>query len=389
MEDLLLWRAGDGPMVEWLERVLDLLAGPQPSGYLVRGDIRWPEDPYGRWTHRGLDVPGLAEALTAAGVDGLCALTHYGDTPDTGRVAIEPLVWQELGPRADPVPFAEATPLGTSAGRVRLSTEIRSLAELGAWLGQLSPLLPKAIPDPQWSTEPLSVPLAAVFVHRRDHVLVCVDTLESRQRLGANATRQVLLRSDVARLPAHARLLGGRAAVQTHPVKTVADLASWLNGLAGVWQGRPLPKPGMWAGAAPLPPLGRACVWSIEDGAPQLMVQRKGLPEVIVRGPAAELAQWAAPLLAPAVHEGVPASARRRLARWLRQIEDAVFRGPAAWTVTDVDTPLDSADLAAWLNAHCPDGQLGVGTVADGTAELLGARTSHGHLTVTGRRATT
>ncbi|MEW2396185.1 hypothetical protein [Streptomyces sp. NPDC046862] len=388
MEDPLVWRAGDGPAGEWLERVLDLLAGPQPDGYLVRGDIRWPDHPYGRWTHRGLDVSGLAEVLAAEGVDGLCALTHDGDAPDTGRVAIEPLVWQDRGPQADPVPFAEATPLGTSAGRVRLSAEVRSLADLGAWLGQLSPLLTDALPDPGWSAAPLDVPLAAAFLHRRDGILVSVHSLESRQRQGAGAGRQMLLRSDATRLPGHARLLGGDAVVQTRPVRTVADLASWLNGLAEAWQVRPLMRPGAWAGAAPLPPLSRAQVWSIEDGAPVLMVHRKGPRTMMVRGPAAELARWAAPLLEPVVHEDVPVSAHRlRLARWLRQIEGAVFRGPAAWTVPHVAAPLESAELAAWLHTHCPDGRMGVGGIADGTAELLGAHTSRGAgLTITGRR---
>ncbi|MPY60605.1 hypothetical protein [Streptomyces spongiae] len=388
MEDLLVWRAGDGPLADWLERVLELLAGPQPEGYLVRGDVHWPDQPYGRNLHHGLDVPGLAEALTAEGVDALCAITHRGHTPDTGRVSIEPLVWRAPGPQTGTIPVAEAVPLGTPAGRVRLSAEVRSLADLGTWLGRLSPLLPTALPDPEWSAAPLRVPLAAAYLHRRDDVMVCVDTLESREGIG-NPTRQVLLRCDIARLSDDVRLLGERAVVETRHMETVDDMASWLNRLAETWRSPPLPKPGRWAGATALPPMSRGQVWSVEDGAPHLLVERKGPRSVFVHGPAAELARWAAPLLEPFVHEDVPASSRRHLARWLRRVEHTLFQGPAIWSVTGVDEPLDSADLAAWLHAHSPDSRMGVGNIADGTAELLGARTSRGGLTVTGRHHAT
>ncbi|MFD1656684.1 hypothetical protein ACFSL4_00140 [Streptomyces caeni] len=69
MGDPLVWRRGDGPVAAWLERTADLLVGPQPDGHEVRGDIHWPDQPYGRITHQGLGLPDLAEVLTAARID--------------------------------------------------------------------------------------------------------------------------------------------------------------------------------------------------------------------------------------------------------------------------------------------------------------------------------
>ncbi|GJF33574.1 hypothetical protein KNE206_62740 [Kitasatospora sp. NE20-6] len=388
MRDPLVWRCGDGPMADWLERVAELVVGPQPDGYRVWGDLRWPDQVYGRVVASGLTPAQLAEVFTAEGFDGLYADTHGGATLDAPTVHIAPLTWEDRGPSGQGVRILHAEPAGPVGGRVRIAAPLHTPDELTAWMRQLSPVLPDPAPRVDWPASAGTTPLAGTFLHRRDTLLLCLDTLESRQRPG-NASNRLRLHipTDGATWPASP---AGRTALPAdRSVTSVQELADWLGELGVHWSGGPLPRVGMWAGASPLPRGTLASAQESADGLGVLRFARPGRPGLSARGPAAGIADWAVPLLEPAVHEDVPAQLRRFLARWLRKVEQAAFAGPAEWTVSGFPGPFSSAQLAQWLNAHCGDGRIAVDRLADGAVVLNGAVTPGGETAVTGRPSRT
>ncbi|OKI30566.1 hypothetical protein [Streptomyces sp. CB03911] len=387
MRDPLEWRAGDGPLAAWLERVTELLAGPQPDGYVVRGDLRWPDQPYGVELARGLTPAGVAELLTAEGVDGLHVRTSGGRLFAEPHLEIAPTADADLGPDGPGVRILHVAPVGVPAGTVPLIGRIRTPDELAGWLGGLSPLLPGGMPGFDWSRTALAEPLGATLLRRRDSVLLTLQPLEAAERSGVDGTSRLILDSRARDLAGHAALLGTPVVLEERALSTVGELGRWLGELAAGWGSAPLPRPGLLAGAAPLPRATRASVRRIEDGEAELMLRRHGRSELWVRGPAPEVAAWAVPLLEPAVHEEAPAGSRRRLARWLERVGGSVLGGPAVWTVSAAAAPLSAVELADWLLAHCPGRALAVDRAGAGVLTLGGTRTSDGWVTVTGRRA--
>ncbi|MFE3112804.1 hypothetical protein ACFXKJ_34455 [Kitasatospora indigofera] len=387
MRDPLEWRPGDGPLAAWLELAGELLAGPQPDGYVVRGDVRWPDQPYGVELARGLTPAAVAGLLTAEGVAGLHVRTSGGRRFAEPHLEIAPTAEPGPGPDGPGVRILHVTPAGVPAGTVPLAGRIRTPAELAGWLGRLSPLLPGGMPGFDWAGTALAEPLGATLLLRRDSVLLTLQPLEAAERNGVDATSRLVLTSRAPDLAEHAALLGPPAVLEERALPTVRDLGRWLGELAAGWGSGPPPKPGRLAGAAPLPRATRASVRRIEDGEAELMLRRHGRSELWVRGPAPEVAAWALPLLEPAVHEEAPAGSRRRLTRWLERVGGAVLGGPAVWTVSGLAAPLSAAELAGRLPALCPGRAFAVDRAGAGELTLGGTRTPDGWVTVTGRRA--
>ncbi|MCX5208887.1 hypothetical protein OG689_06205 [Kitasatospora sp. NBC_00240] len=387
MRDPLEWRAGDGPLAAWLELVGERLAGPQPDGYVVRGDVRWPDQPYGVVLAGGLAPAAVAELLTAEGVDGLYVRTSGGRRFAEPHLEIAPTTEPDLGPDGPGVRILHVTPAGVPAGTVPLVGRIKAPAELAGWLGRLSPLLPGGMPGFEWPGTALAEPLGVTLLRRRDTVLLSLQPLAAAERSGTDAAFRLILGSRADALAGHAGLLGSPAVLEERAPSTVRDLARWLGELAAGWGSGPVPRPGLLAGAAPLPRATRASVRRIEDGEAELMFRRHGRPELWARGPASEVSRWALPLLEPAVHEEAPAGSPRRLTAWLERVGRAVLGGPAAWTVDGLAAPLAAAELAGWLLAHCPGRAVAVDRVGGGGLTLGGTRTPAGWVTVTGRRA--
>jgi len=421
--DPLVWRSGDGPMADWLERMTDLLVGPQPHGYRVWGDQRWPDQIYGRQTASGLTLAALAEIFTGEGFDGLYVDTAGGLRLDSPTLHIQPLVWQDRGPDSGGVRVMFAEPSGPPAGRVRIFAPLRSPAELAAWIEQLSPLLPAGMPEVRWPRGVGETPLAGSFLHRRDRILLGLDTFDSTEPSFGNIgsvlrvtvptdgtapqtvsgrVRGAVRRAGSRRVPGFVRQTGPAPARSVVPqegsapvdrsallagrgVSSIEELADWLGELSALWNGQPLPKTGRWTGVQSLPRGTRASARESADGPVVLELSRENRPALSVQGPGAEIASWAAPLLVPAVHEEVSSYLPRTVARWLRKVEQAVFAGPAAWTVPGAPTPLSSEQLARWLRTNCPGRQIAVDWIADGAVRLNGALTPTGESTVTGR----
>ena len=391
MRDPLVWQAGDGPMADWLAGVGDRLLGPQPGGYTVRGDLRWPDQPYGVAIRTGLTPAGVAELLTAEGVDGLHVRTGGGPRLSDPRVEIAPLAEADRGPNGPGVRILHVEAAGAPAGAVPTFARIRTPGELGAWIRLLAPVLADTAPPPaEWpataTATALVTPLGATFHHRRDGILLDLQPLAEAEQRGANATSRVQLQCAAADFPHRAPLLAAAAVLEERPLPGVRDLARWLADLAAAWGGEPVPPPGRWAGAAALPPGTRASVRRIDGDEAELMLSRPGRSELWARGPVAGIATWARPLLDPVLHEEAPSASRRRLARWLEHAGRAALSADAVWSVDRLAEPVSAAALADWLAAHCPGRAVAVDRLTDGAVTLTGIRTADGRATVTGHR---
>ncbi|WP_377274561.1 hypothetical protein [Peterkaempfera sp. SMS 1(5)a] len=375
-------------MAEWLEWADAQLIGPQSGGYSVWGDLRWPDQPYGVVLRSGLTPAGVADLLTAERVDGLYVRTSGGARLDEPSVEIAPLAEPDTRPGGHGTRILLARASGAPAGAVPVTARVRTPADLCSWLRRLSPLLPGGTGAADWPVGTLAAPLAATFHHRRDDILLVLQPLEQAEQFGANASAQLLVRCSRADVARHAAALGSRAVLEARPTANMHELHRWLGELCEAWGSAPLPGMGMWAGASPLPGGTRASVHRIEEGAAELVLCRKGRSELTVRGPLADVAHWAGPLLDPGLHDQVAATSRRRVAGWLKRTEQAVFGTSAAWTVEQAQDPLPSAELAAWLSSHHSDCRIAVSGVADGAVTLIGTRSTPGAVAVTGRRAT-
>jgi hypothetical protein len=387
LRDPLVWRAGDGPMAEWLAGVGERLLGPQPGGCTVRGDLRWPDQPYGVPVGTGLSLDQVAELLTAEGVDGLYVRTGGGPRLAGPWVEIAPLAEGDRGPDGPGVRILQVEPAGAPAGTVPVFARIRTPDGLGAWIGLLAPLLAQAPPPARWPATTLATPLGATFHHRRDGILLDLQPLAEAEQRGVNATSRVQLQCAAADFPQRTVLLAAAAVLEERPLPGVRDLAGWLAELAAAWGGQPVPVPGRWAGAAALPPGTRASVRRIEGDEAELMLRRPGRSELWARGPVTRVAGWARPLLDPALHEEVPTASRRRLARWLEHTGRAALGAGARWSVDRLAEPLTAVGLADWLAAHCPGRAVAVERVTAEAVTLTGTRTADGRATVTGRRS--
>ncbi|MQY12394.1 hypothetical protein SRB5_25270 [Streptomyces sp. RB5] len=379
--EVLRWRTGDGPMAEWIERVQRLVFGP--GTFELSGPAVWPDHPYGMGLGSGLDARGVAELLTADGVGRLYVsfsrgMTLTAPTADILAVTGRAADGRGSGHRATYTPD----------GPVKLAAPVRSPAELGAWLDQLAPLFPAPVEVPDRSTEPFPVPLATGLLSGPDTVTVCVDTLTSRESV-VNPTTVVSVAADPSRIPVDAALGCHPAVLRTYPAATSRELAHALAGLAAAWgapadDGAPPERASYRRGTT-------LRVLRIEHRRATLRLSRPGAPELHVTGDVSRPAAWTAPLFSPALHESRSTGSRRGLQRWLEGVGQAVYGGPAAWSVTGATDspamPLGAADLARWLKENCPGRRLSVGEFTpEGETELLSTRTRDGWATVTGRR---
>ncbi|GAA2785023.1 hypothetical protein GCM10010441_07550 [Kitasatospora paracochleata] len=374
----LVWRAGDGPLADWLARVDGQLVGPQPRGYALWGDRTWPDRPYGRVLADGLTPAALAERLTAEGVDGLYARTTGGATLDTPRLEIALLA----EPDRLAAPLLGAEPGGTPAGPVPLVARVRTPADLGAFLTRWAPLLPGGVPAFDWPDEPLDQPLGATVLHLHDSLRLLLQPLAAAEQRGVDAATRLLVDLPAADVEGHAAMLGSAAVLAEHRPRTLGDLGRWLVDLAELWADpAPLPALGLWQGASALPRDTVAAVTRIDSGQPRLTLRRHGHRELTAQGPVTTFAAWAAPLLTAEVHAAVCPGGRKKLLRWLERVERAVLDGPARWTVGD-GVPLTTGQLADLLAADGnPDQPLTVAHLGPATLDLAAGR-----LTVTGRR---
>ncbi|MER7753149.1 hypothetical protein [Kitasatospora sp. NPDC097643] len=183
MRDPLEWRAGDGPMADWLSWVDEQLVGPQPAGYRLWGP--GPGD-YPEVIGTGLDPAGLADRLAAAGVGALHIRTSGGETIDRPHVVIAKPPEREFD-----TSILRAEPTGAPAGRARIATRVRTHADLGRWLASWSPLVPGGIPGFVWPDDTLATPLALTHEHwRGPGRLVLRDLAAVEEGRGPAATRQ-------------------------------------------------------------------------------------------------------------------------------------------------------------------------------------------------------
>ncbi|MGW1091676.1 hypothetical protein ACWD4L_36785 [Streptomyces sp. NPDC002596] len=386
----LVWRDGEQPLDAWIGWVRTCLVGD--GGFRVIGDVRWPDEPYGRQLHSGLDAAGLAKVFRAAGVTALYVSTTRGLALSSPTVEIMPV---PVGPPGPPLPRAQVEP----GGSVRLGAPVRNCAELDAWLAQLSALLPQPVPARGGSDEPFARPLAGGLLGRPDGIRVCLDTLESRLRPNGNPTSVVSLVATAERLAGDTALLRDPRVVEETAVAHVHELAEVLAALERVWSpggvpgGSPFTGLGIWAGSAVVGPGSRVRVVRIEYGRARLSIARKRLPELRAEGPVGELARWAGPLLDPAVHATAYAGRRRALVKWLERLERAVFGGPARWSVSggrDEEVPpgsLDTSGLGQWLHSRFPGQRVSAGLVTADSLRLDDLLTATGRLTVTAHRA--
>ncbi|MEV0090938.1 hypothetical protein [Streptomyces sp. NPDC050738] len=388
----IVWHAGEQPLGEWIQWVRECLVGD--SRFTVVGEVRWEDQPYGRELHTGLDAAALAEVFGGAGIASLYVSTTPGAELSSPTVEIMPV--PAAGQQGPPLLRARATP----SGRVRLAAPVLSGADLDRWLRQLSPLLPEPVPVREGSTEPFARPLATGLLCRPDHLMVCLDTLETRVRPFGNPSSVVSLISTAERIAQDTALLRHPCVTEPRPVPAVSDLADVLAGLESVWRpggphvDSPFTGLGWWAGAHPLPSGSRIEVVRIEHGRARLRMSRKGRSGIDATGPVAELSTWARPLLDQAVHDDAYAGLRRPLARWLEQLERAVFgTGVVRWRVSGLPPGevgpalLDAPALAQWLHVRFPRARVHVEHLSEEKAELGGLRIDNGRVLVVARRA--
>ncbi|MDF6046098.1 hypothetical protein LRD69_29035 [Streptomyces sp. JH14] len=385
----LVWRDGEQSLDAWIEWVRRCLVGD--GGFRVIGDVQWPDQPYGRELHSGLDAAGLADVFRGAGVTALYVSTTHGLELSSPGVEIMPV---PVGPPGPPLLRAQAEP----GGSVRLAAPVRNFAELDAWLTQLSPLLPRPVPARGGSEAPFARPLAGGLLGRPDGIRLCLDTLESRLRRFGNPTSVVSLISSAERLADDTVLLRDPRVVEESTVGTVHELAEALAALERVWSpggvpdGSPFTGLGIWAGSGVVGSGSRIRVVRIEHGSAQLSITRRRTPELRAEGAATELAIWARPLLDPAVHATAYAGRRRALVTWLERLERAVFGTPARWSVSggrneEVPAgPLDASGLGQWLHSRFPQQRVSAGLVTADSLQLDDLLTGTGRLTVTAHR---
>ncbi|MEU8828997.1 hypothetical protein [Streptomyces sp900116325] len=386
----LVWRDGEQPLDAWIEWVHSRLVGD--GGFRVIGDVQWPDQPYGRQLHSGLDAAGLAHVFRDAGVAALYVSTTRGIELSSPTVEIMPV---PVGPPGPPLLRAQAEP----GGSVRLGAPVRSCAELDAWLTQLSPLLPRPVPARGGSDAPFARPLAGGLLSRPDGIRVCLDTLESRLRRLGNPTSVVTLVSTAEHLAGDTALLRDPRVVEETAVGNVHELAEVLAALERAWspggvpEGSPFTGLAIWAGSGVVGSGSRVRVMRIEYGSARLSIARRRLPELQAEGPAGELVRWARPLLDPAVHATAYAGRQRALVKWLERLERAVFGGPARWSVSGgrgEEVPpgeLDASGLGRWLHSRFPRRRVSAGLVTGDMLQLNDLLTGTGRLTVTAHRA--
>ncbi|MFF1836486.1 hypothetical protein ACFVXE_20095 [Streptomyces sp. NPDC058231] len=387
----LVWRDGERSLSGWIEWVCRCLVGD--GGFRVIGDVRWPDEPYGRQLHSGLDAAGLADVFRGAGVAALYVSTTRGLELSSPTVEIMPV---PVGPPGPPLLRAQAEP----GGSVRLGAPVRDVAELDSWLTQLSPLLPHPIPARGGSDTPFAQPLAGGLLTRPDGIWVCLDTLESRLRPNGNPTSVVSLVSTAERLATDTALLRDPRVVEEIAVRNMHDVAETLAALERVWSPGGVPERsafaglGMWAGSGVVGSGSRVRVVRIEHGSVRLSIGRTRAPTLQAEGMASELSCWARPLLDPAVHSTAYAGRLRALVKWLERQERAVFGGPARWRVSgggkgDEAPPgsLDASGLGRWLHSRFPQRRVSTGLVTADSLQLDDLLTATSRLTVTAHRA--
>lgn len=385
----LVWRDGEQSLDAWIEWVRRCLVGD--GGFRVIGDVQWPDQPYGRELHSGLDAAGLADVFRGAGVTALYVSTTHGLELSSPGVEIMPV---PVGPPGPPLLRAQAEP----GGSVRLAAPVRNFAELDAWLTQLSPLLPRPVRARGGSEAPFAQPLAGGLLGRPDGIWVCLDTLESRLRRFGNPTSVVSLISSAERLADDTALLRDPRVVEETAVGNMHELAEVLAALERVWRpggvpdGSPFTGLGLWAGSGVVGSAGRVRVVRIDHGSAQLSIARRRVPELRAEGMAGDLSGWARPLLNPAVHATAYAGRRRALVTWLERLERAVFGAPARWSLSggrDEEVPagpLDASGLGRWLHSRFPQQRVSVGLVTADSLQLDDLLTATGRLTVTAHR---
>ncbi|WP_328886058.1 hypothetical protein [Streptomyces sp. NBC_00316] len=386
----LVWRDGEQPLDAWIEWVHRCLVGD--GGFRVVGDVQWPDRPYGRELHAGLDATGLAHVFRDAGVAALYVSTTRGPELSSPTVEIMPVPVGAPGP---PLLRAQAEP----GGSVQLGAPVRSCAELDAWLTQLSPLLPEPVPARGGSEAPFARPLAGGLLGRPDGIWVCLDTLESRLGRLGDPTSVVSLLSTAGRLAGDTALIRDPRVVDETAVGNVHELAGFLAALERAWSpggvpdGSPFTGLGIWAGSGVVGSGSRVRVVRIAYGSARLSIARRRTPELQAEGAATELAIWARPLLDPAVHATAYAGRRRALIKWLERLERAVFGAPARWSVSggrDEEVPagpLDASGLGQWLHDRFPQQRVSAGLVTADALQLDDLLTATGRLTVTAHRA--
>ncbi|MFF0396563.1 hypothetical protein ACFYSJ_12420 [Streptomyces sp. NPDC005248] len=386
----LVWRDGEQPLDAWIDWVHSCLVGD--GGFRVIGDVQWPDQPYGRELHSGLDAAGLAHVFRDAGVDALYVSTTRGIELSSPTVEIMPV---PVGPPGPPLLRAQAEP----GGSVRLGAPVRSCAELDAWLTQLSPLLPQPVPARGGSDAPFTRPLAGGLLSRPDGIRVCLDTLESRLRRLGNPTSVITLVSTVEHLAGDTSLLRDPRVVEETAVRNVHELAEVLAALEQAWspggvpEGSPFTGLGIWTGSGVVGSGSRVRVMRIEYGSARLSIARRRVPELQAEGAVGELVHWARPLLDPAVHATAYAGRQRALVKWLERLERAVFGSPAGWSVSGgrgEEVPpgeLDASGLGSWLHSRFPRHRVSAGLVTGDMLQLNDLLTGTGRLTVTAHRA--
>jgi hypothetical protein len=103
------------------------------GGFRVIGDVRWPDEPYGRQLHSGLDAAGLAEVFRDAGVAALYVSTTCGLELSSATVEIMPV---PVGPPGPPPLRAQAEPGGSVRPGAAVGN-VHELAEVLAALGRV------------------------------------------------------------------------------------------------------------------------------------------------------------------------------------------------------------------------------------------------------------
>lgn len=386
----LVWRDGEQPLDAWIDWVHSCLVGD--GGFRVIGDVQWPDQPYGRELHSGLDAAGLARVFRDAGVAALYVSTTRGIELSSPTVEIMPV---PVGPPGPPLLRAQAEP----GGSVRLGAPVRSCAELDAWLTQLSPLLPQPVPARGGSDTPFARPLAAWAAQ----LGLTASGVSGHPGVAAsptgNPTSVITLVSTAEHLAGDTALLRDPRVVEETAVGNVHELAEVLAALERAWspggvpEGSPFTGLGIWTGSGVVGSGSRVRVMRIEYGSARLSIERRRVPELQAEGAVGELARWARPLLDPAVHATAYAGRQRALVKWLERLERAVFGSPARWSVSGgrgEEVPpgeLDTSGLGLWLHSRFPRRRVSAGLVTGDMLQLDDLLTGTGRLTVTAHRA--
>ncbi|MFG2823949.1 hypothetical protein ACGFX4_31540 [Kitasatospora sp. NPDC048365] len=376
MRDPLEWRGGDGPLLDWLTWVQEQLIGPQPDGWTLWG-ARTEVDVYGLPIGSGLSLPEVARRLTELGADALHVHTHAGPGHGEPRLEIAPIHRFDAPGR----PFEFVVPQGAPAGRVPLYGTVRTPTELAAWLAAWSPLLPGGVPEAGWSPRSYTEPMAVAFQHRLDSSQLLLTPLAWAER-GGNVSIRMLLESARAELGRDLLLLRTPRVLEEIRPAGRGEVRRWLDGIGRVWRADPQPPLDADGPVTAEPTIG---IPRILHGAPEVLLRRRGLPMLVVTGPAADLGRWGALLHDPAVLGAAPAGSRRRTERWLEQVEAATWGRPAVWSVDGEPAPLTTPELAARIAGHSPRGDLHLTRVGPAGATLGGVETAGGHLKITGR----